>query len=84
MPETTSSYGRVPVYGEEWGESFMEAMRTYVDILEVALEHDTEAEVETLSGMPFCGCSDCYEREVYLMATKLVLEGQEDGKVWLE
>jgi hypothetical protein len=34
--------------------------------------------------MPFCGCQDCYEREVYLMATKLVIEGYESGKVHLE
>jgi hypothetical protein len=79
-----SSYGRVPIFEEEWGEAFMGAMREYVDLLEVSLEDGTEGEIETLSGMPFCGCSDCYEREVYLMATKLVLEGQEDGKVWLE
>jgi len=79
-----SSYGRVPIFEEEWGEAYMEAMRVYVDLLEVSLEDGTEAEIETLSGMPFCGCSDCYEREVYLMATKLVIEGYEAGKVHLE
>jgi hypothetical protein len=79
-----SSYGRVPVFGEEWGEAFTEAMRDYVNLLEVALEDETEAEIETLSGEPFCGCQDCYEREVYLMATKLVIEGYEAGKVHLE
>jgi hypothetical protein len=84
MSEVASKYGRLPVFEEEWGEAFMEAMREYVDLLEVSLEDETESEVETLSGVPFCGCSDCYEREVYLMATKLVLEGQEAGKVHLE
>ena len=79
-----SSFGRVPVFGEEWGESFVTALREYIDVLEVSLEGETEAEVETISGDPFCGCSDCYEREVYLLATKLVIEGYEAGKVWLE
>ena len=79
-----SSYGKVPVFDEEWGEAFTEAMRDYVNLLEVALEDGTEAEIETLSGEPFCGCSDCYEREVYLMAVKLALEGYEAGKVDLE
>ena len=86
MSEGASSFGRVPVFGEEWGESFVSALREYIDVLEVSLDDDTETavEIETISGEPFCGCSDCYEREVYLLATKLVIEGYEAGKVWLE
>ena len=77
------SFGRVPVFGEEWGEQFTTTLGEYIERLELSLEDDT-VEVETISGDPFCGCSVCYDRETYLMATKLAIEGYENGKVWLE
>jgi hypothetical protein len=78
------TFGRVPVFSEAWGEKTLAAMREYIETLELALDDDSmEMEVETLSGEPFCGCSDCYEREGYLMMTKLVLEGHEAGEVRL-
>jgi hypothetical protein len=83
---SSSPFGEVPVFDEEWGESFMRAMRDYVTTLESSLDDDPEnevTEVETISGLPFCGCSDCYERETYLMAVKLAIEGYAAGKVRL-
>jgi hypothetical protein len=79
-----SGFGRVPEYSEEWGEAFLAAMHDYLETLETSLEgDDLDNDVETISGEPFCGCADCYEREMYLMATKLVVEGYESGKVRL-
>lgn len=78
----TSNYGRVPIYDDQWGEQFTTVMRQYIAMLEESVDNPDD-EVETLSGVPFCGCSDCYEREGYLMATKLAIEGHEQGKVRL-
>lgn len=72
---------RLPVFSEEWGEEFVASMRGYIEALELSVDGDID--VETLSGEPFCGCGDCYERETYLMAVKLALEGHEAGRVRL-
>lgn len=77
-----TDYGRVPVFSEEWGTQTTSTVRDYIAELEAALDNDVE--IETLSGVYFCGCSDCYEREAYLMLTKLVVEGVEAGEVTLE
>jgi len=74
---------RLPEFDEAWGENFIDQMRDYIDTLEASLDDDNEIEIDTLSGVPFCGCTDCYERETYLLATKLVIEGYEAGKVRL-
>jgi hypothetical protein len=81
-----STFGRVPVFDEEWGELFMDAMASYVELLERSLEDegDDAVEVETISGVPFCGCQECWERETWLLAVKLAIEGFEAGKVRLE
>jgi hypothetical protein len=74
---------RLPVFDEVWGEQFAEQIREYLDGLWHEVEAGGVAE-ETLSGYPFCGCEECMFREEMFLATKLVLEGQEAGKVWLE
>lgn len=72
----------VPEYSEEWGQSFIDRMRAYMEALEASVEDDS-VEVETLSGVPYCGCEDCVEREYGLMAVKLTIEGYEAGEVRL-
>jgi hypothetical protein len=88
-----SGFGRVPVFDEEWGDLFLKKLNDYMQTLEAFLDvegldpdiaPDLESDVETISGEPFCGCSDCYERESYLMAAKLVIEGYEAGRIRLE
>jgi hypothetical protein len=83
----SDTFGKVPVFEETWGEDFMEKMHDYMGGLERSVDAESiedEGDVETISGMPFCGCPDCYERESYLMALKLAIEGYEAGKVKLE
>jgi hypothetical protein len=83
----SDTFGKIPTYSEEWGEGFIEAMRDYMGALERSIDYESEEngqEVETISGQPFCGCTDCYERESYLMAIKLTVEGYEAGLVKLE
>jgi hypothetical protein len=77
------AFGRVPIYDEAWGEQFLTTLHQYVEALESSVDGDLEDEIETLSGVPFCGCSDCYDREAYLMAVKLTIEGYEEGRVRL-
>jgi hypothetical protein len=76
-----SAYPRVPEYSEQWGERFIDAMHEYISGLERGVDEGDD--VETISGEPFCGCSDCYEREAYLMAIALAIEGYEAGEVRL-
>jgi len=88
MPSPADIFGRLPVYSEEWGAEFLTTMHDYIESLEISVENEIENIVEgvapTISGDSFCGCMVCYERETYLMATKLIIEGYEAGKVWLE
>ena len=85
-PEPTMP--RRPIFDEVWGERFQLAVRAYIESLEHTLslegvigEEDT---TETLSGLPYDGCSDCYERESWLMAVALAIQGYEAGEVRLE
>jgi hypothetical protein len=73
----------MPEFDETWGAAFIERMRTHMDELHESLYGEDDREQETISGQPFCGCQDCDERERYLLATILILEGYEQGKVRL-
>ena len=74
---------RMPEYDERWAEGFIERIREHMDQLYWSLDGEDDREQETLSGQPFCGCQDCDERERYLLAIMLILEGHEQGKVRL-
>ena len=74
---------RRPEFDEAWGQTFTDRMRDYLDTLAASLDEDDETEVDTLSGLPFCGCPDCYDRETWLLATLLAVEGYEAGNVRL-
>lgn len=81
-------FPQLPVYSEAWGERFIETMREYINGLERAFDDDEDTGVDvddppTISGQVFCGCADCYEREMYLMAVALTIEGYEAGEVRL-
>lgn len=80
---------RRPVFDEVWGERFQMQLLTYMEGLRLAVDEESQdaGDVEypeTLSGEPFCGCSDCEEREYLLMAIALALEGAESGQVSLD
>jgi hypothetical protein len=82
-----SEYTRLPEYDEDWGEAFIRAMRAHMEQLYASLDvedpDDPAADPVVLSGQPFCGCEDCDERERYTLATILIIEGYEAGKVKL-
>lgn len=75
---------RLPDFDVEWGEEFTRRMREHMDALyESVTLGDGETDQVTVSDQPFCGCEDCDERERYLLATILILEGHEQGRVRL-
>jgi hypothetical protein len=71
---------RLPDYDEQWGEEFVTQMREHMDQLYASVDAEEQL---TVSGQPFCGCQDCDERERYLLAIILILEGHEQGRVRL-
>jgi hypothetical protein len=79
-----SGFGKVPVFDEAWGVDFEVRMVEYMNSLYFSLDAPIDVEVETISGEIFCGCETCDFRERYLMATKLIIEGYQAGKVRLE
>jgi len=76
---------RMPEFSEEWGQSFITKMRAHMEQLYESVNDDGEEDPDPvlLSGQPFCGCEDCDERERYLLATILIIEGYEAGEVTL-
>lgn len=78
---------RRPVFDQAWGEQFEQRMTAYLEHLQGWIDDpylSVEDAPETLSGEPYCGCPTCHERETWLMATALALEGYEAGQVRLE
>jgi len=78
---------RVPEFDEDWGEAFTRVMRAHMEQLYASIDdYGDGVAVEdpvVISGQPFCGCEDCDERERYMLATILIIEGYEAGKVKL-
>jgi len=44
---------------------------------------DTDADVETETGIYYCGCSNCYNREVIAYLAPRIIQGYIDGKIKL-
>lgn len=77
---------KLPAFDEEWGTYFVNQIRAHMEQLYDSIdaeEDDPAADPVVLSGQPFCGCEDCDERERYLLATILIIEGYRAGKVKL-
>jgi hypothetical protein len=78
------AYTRLPNFDEEWGKSFIAKMRQHMEQLYASVyDEDTADPVQLLPEFPFCGCEECDERERYLLAMILIIEGYEAGKVTL-
>ena len=44
----------------EWASALQHDTDEYMMVLQESIDEDTD--VDTLSGQPYCGCSDCYWR----------------------
>ena len=70
---------------QEWGHQLEVGVEAYTDMLFEAVWSTDEEEVsETLSGQPFCGCSQCFWRETLFYLVPKIIKGYEEGKVTLE
>lgn len=72
---------------QEWAVELEKGVEAYTDMLLEAVMFGSETEEEigdTLSGEPFCGCSQCFWRETLFYIVPRVLEGQQQGKITLE
>jgi hypothetical protein len=69
----------------EWAEELERGLEAYTDMLfDAVFEGTTDEITETLSGEPFCGCSQCFWRETLFYLTPKLLRAYEEGKIQLE
>ena len=69
----------------EWAHELEVGVENYTDMLLEALWENGEENIpETLSGEPFCGCSQCFWREALFYLVPKLLRGYEEGKIELE
>ena len=70
---------------EVWAHELQHGVEDYTDMLFESLYASDEEEIpETLSGQPFCGCSNCFWREALFFITPKLLKGFQEGKLELE
>ncbi len=65
----------------EWASMLQRDIDDYMMLLQDSIDEDTD--VETLSGQPYCGCSDCYWREFLAFTAPKIMQGQQDNKIEL-
>jgi hypothetical protein len=78
------------MFSEEWGsalqrrvEEHMEAMAEYAEG-DYDPEDDLDADApETVTDYPYCGCSDCYYRELIALVVQETLVAAREGVVEL-
>ena len=70
----------------KWAEDLQSGLEEYMTILQESVYGDDDesvVDVETVSGMMFCGCDTCYYREILCYLTPKILEGGLERKVLL-
>lgn len=73
------------VNDQKWAEELEQGVEAYTDkLFEDMWTNDEEETSETLSGLPFCGCSQCFWREALFFIVPKLLKGYEEGKIELE
>lgn len=65
----------------DWMLSLEHSLTDYIDVLS-EIDPDGDDDVPTLSGLPYCGCSTCFVREVMTLLVPAVVKGVADRKVW--
>jgi len=66
----------------EWAEKLQRGLEEYMMSLYASVDED--ADVETESGAPYCGCSDCENRELLSYMAPRIIKGYQDSKITLE
>lgn len=66
---------------QEWASQLQRDLDEYMMLLADSVDEDSD--VETVTGQPYCGCSDCFWREILAYATPRLLQGHVDKKIEL-
>ena len=70
---------------QDWAHQLEKGVEEYTDMLFEATWESSDDEItETLSGEPFCGCSQCFWREALFFIGPKLIRGYEEGKIELE
>ena len=70
---------------QDWAHQLEKGVEEYTDMLFEAMWESSDDEItETLSGEPFCGCSQCFWREALFFIVPKLIRGYEEGKIELE
>ena len=70
---------------QDWAHQLEKGVEEYTDMLFEAMWESSDDEIaETLSGEPFCGCSQCFWREALFFIVPKLIRGSEEGKIELE
>ena len=56
---------------EKWAEELQEGVEEYLMRLQDSIDEDED--METLSGDPYCGCSQCYFREMLFFVSPEII-----------
>jgi len=64
-----------------WASQFQKDLDEYMMVVQDSV--DSDEDVETLSGQPYCGCMDCYWREVLTFASPRIMRAQLEKKIEL-
>lgn len=67
---------------EKWAEELQEGVEEYLMRLQDSIDEDED--METLSGEPYCGCSQCYFREMLFFVSPEIMRGQNEKKIELK
>lgn len=71
---------------ESWASDLQRGVQQYTDALYESVYEDEDDGISsnTLSGIAFCGCDDCFWREALTYLVPRILEGAQEGKIALE
>jgi hypothetical protein len=70
---------------QDWAHELEKGVEEYTDMLFEATWASSDDEItETMSGEPFCGCSQCFWREALFFIVPKLIRGYEEGKIELE
>ena len=70
---------------QDWAHQLEKGVEEDTDMLFEATWESSDDEItETLSGEPFCGCSQCFWREALFFIVPKLIRGYEEGKIELE
>lgn len=67
---------------EKWAEVLQKGLDEYMNALQDSINED--ANIDTLSGELYCGCTDCFWRETLFYAAPIIMAGQAEGKIELD